>query len=137
MDKIAEAKKWLRQYKDLKIEILNLQDQLHNVEDVGNSIDLEREPTSRTYKFNSETENIALKAVTIKSRIDQIQRMINIIERSLEALNTEERKIIELRYCKDKSWNYISIEVRYSVPWCHEMHSKAIEKLASMMFGRD
>lgn len=73
-----------------------------------------------------------------EAQIDRIEhdiRMYELYSRDLEEL---EKRIIDLRYLKNKkrkSFTKISIEVKYSRSSVAKIHDKAIEKLAFYLFG--
>ncbi|KPU45808.1 hypothetical protein OXPF_05970 [Oxobacter pfennigii] len=138
MNYIKETEKWLYNYKTMMAGIENLYrlyEEKEKEAQEGHPIRYDRDKLSPTYVFSSETENIALDLVIIKSRIEKMKVKVKNIETALETLNDAERMIIEMKYFEGCRWQQISYKAQYNERWCKEIRKRAIEKMAIGMFG--
>lgn len=95
----------LYNYKKLKAEILNIEIEIHEIENtyIGvNGIDPTQESTSETNKITSSVENEVLDKEKRIEYLESIKRskenQIKKVDNALEILTEEDRKLIELRY---------------------------------------
>lgn len=134
---VKEIEKWLTHYKVIKAGIENLKEEYKLVEDCGRGIDTSQESTSKTYKFNSEVENTAIKLCLMKKRIKHMENKINKIDKALEALSELEREIIKERYIENKYYYQFTYKLYKSESHCKKIRKKAIEKMIIAIFGID
>lgn len=88
------------------------------------------------------TESAAAHRENIKHRIaialreaERLDHIVNMVERSINLLATEDRLIIEMRFKEHKSWMQIGDELNYSEKWAAKKGNKAIKSIARMLFG--
>ncbi|MBP2027422.1 RinA family phage transcriptional activator [Acetoanaerobium pronyense] len=70
------------------------------------------------------------KANLIKNKINILLKNQYLIEESLERLEHDQKKIIELRYFQRYKWEIISKKLKYSISNCYKLHDKALNKLS-------
>ncbi len=88
------------------------------------------------------TESAAAHRESIQQRIntalkeaERLEHIVNMVERSIELLPTEDRLIIEMRFKENKSWMMIASELNYSEKWTARKGNRAIKAIARMLFG--
>ncbi|RMD04923.1 hypothetical protein D9O40_00815 [Clostridium autoethanogenum] len=108
-DKVAETEKWLINYKSIKAGIESLKEKYEVSNDVGSEMD------------DSKKATLDL----LDSRIRNMQRKIEQIDRALAALNKVEREIVTYK-CIDGMYYY---EFTYKV-YKSERQCKRIKKIA-------
>lgn len=132
---IKEIEKWLTHYKVIKAGIENLKEEYKLIEDCGRGIDTSQEATSKTYKFNSEVENIAIKLCLMEKRIKHMENKINKINKALEALSDLEREIIEEKYIENKYYYQFTYKLYKSERQCKRIRKEALEKMSIAIWG--
>jgi DNA-directed RNA polymerase specialized sigma subunit len=75
--------------------------------------------------------------VHTRMMIEGLQRRVEIMERSLNMLNDDERKIIELKYFQNQPWYNIAYEVKQSESTCKRHRVHAVKKLMFAIFGEE
>ena len=101
------------------------------------------EKTGATNKFNSDVENETLRREEINEpqiealKKEKIKRnfIAQIVDNFLNTLDSDQKKIIELRYFSKpkQSWTQISLETNRSVAQCIRERSMMVEQLAKMI----
>jgi DNA-directed RNA polymerase specialized sigma subunit len=136
-DKYMQTERWLYHLDALKTRIENLKQQYKEkeLEAEGEGIDYSKDKLCQTYKFNSQTENIAMSLAHTHMMIESLQSRVNILERSIEILNETERRIIDLKYFREEPWYNIAYQIQYSERQCRYIRTNAINKLAVAIFG--
>jgi RNA polymerase sigma factor (sigma-70 family) len=92
---------------------------------------------SPTFKFNSETENTVIKReervkdLTIKKRVTEI--IIERVENAIDSLKERERKVVELKYINDKTYEEIAEIIDRTPIRCQQIMDEAIEKIDIIM----
>lgn len=144
-DKFKKTEAVLYRYKDI--------DKLNQVNDIRikklrNEVtlgggDMFGEKSSPTNKFSSAVENdVIYREKNIQPEIDKLMkeketRILEkeLIEVTLDLLEDEERKLVELRYFSKptRSWDSISIELNQSKDNCIKIRRKIIEKLSEYL----
>ncbi|NFG58170.1 xanthine dehydrogenase [Clostridium botulinum] len=141
-DRFKKTEYHLYQYKDIdklnQVADLRIKKLLNDVSLGGG--DMFGEKSSKTNKFNSNVENEVIKRdETIRFEIDNLKRdkenrilEKQIINASLDLLEAEEKKLVELRYFSKptRSWTSISTELNQSVDNCIKVRKKVIGKLS-------
>ncbi|NFI95275.1 xanthine dehydrogenase [Clostridium botulinum] len=141
-DRFKKTEYHLYQYKDIdklnQVADLRIKKLLNDVSLGGG--DMFGEKSSKTNKFNSNVENEVIKRdETIRFEIDNLKRdkenrilEKQIINASLDLLEVEEKKLVELRYFSKptRSWTSISTELNQSVDNCIKVRKKVISKLS-------
>ncbi|WP_294379707.1 xanthine dehydrogenase [uncultured Clostridium sp.] len=141
-DKFKLTEKHLYGYKDIdklnKLTDIKIKQLLNDVSVKAISYD---EKSAQTNAFHSSVEDEVIKRDEhIRSKIDQLRkekenRIIEkeLIDNALELLESEERKLVELRYfSKDKlSWTSIAFKLNISQDTCIRMRRKIIYELSN------
>ncbi|WP_252233760.1 xanthine dehydrogenase [Clostridium sp. ZS1] len=141
-DKFKKTEYHLYQYKDIdklnQVADLRIKKLLNDVSLGGG--DMFGEKSSKTNKFNSNVENEVIKRdETIRFEIDNLKRdkenrilEKQIINASLDLLEAEEKKLVELRYFSKptKSWTSIAQDLNQSVDNCIKVRKRVISKLS-------
>lgn len=126
---------WLKEYSDIKLSIDADWALIEDVRiNVGTAVDPSREKTGKTYKFNSEVENIVIEIERIQERLDRNIRKIHILTEAMNKLDYTERMILELRYIKKKKWNDVCEEMNYELSWCQELKKRALKQMVEILF---
>jgi len=131
----------LYNYKLIKASIENNKLKLDNLElEDGTTAIVYGEPSSKTNKFNSITENAALKNIErkerLKKRIAIDTNTIQMIDNALNALTELERTIIEMFYIENMEWWKVAAKVHYSEGWCKAKRNEAINKMLFTINGK-
>lgn len=133
----------LYDYNNLALKIELLKAEIKDIEETYQgcgSISYE-ERTQATNKFNSSVENEVVQRekelralkLDLKNKTT-LKRRIYI---SVQGLNDEERKLVELRYINKRrlSWNQIAYVLKYSQEYCRkDLRWKAINKIGDTIF---
>lgn len=151
MDKMSysQIEGILYNYKLIKASIENNKIKLENLEleeqEDGVSAITYGEPGSKTNKFNSATENAAIKNIERKERLKRsikktIRRettQIKMIDNALKALPETERKIIEMFYIEGNQWRNVAFEINYSVRQCINLRNEAMGNIMLTINGKN
>ena len=124
----------LYNYKLIKASIENNKLKLQNLElEDGTTAISYEEPSSKTNKFHSITENAAIKNIErkekLKKKIAIDTNTIQMIDNALNALTELERAIIEMFYIENMEWWKVAAKVHYSEGWCKAKRNEAINKM--------
>ena len=100
------------------------------------------EKTGPTNKFNSDVENEVIrrqeqldKIRKLRYEINNRNNMKNIIKNYLDAIDPEDKKLIELRYFSKpkKSWVQVSSQLNTSTDWCTKNRKRIISNLSKLI----
>ena len=101
------------------------------------------EKTGPTNKFNSDVENEVIrrqeqiedKIKKLRYEINNRNNMKNIIKNYLDAVDPEDKKLIELRYFSKpkKSWVQVSSQLNTSADWCTKSRKRIISNLSKLI----
>ncbi|MCQ2016789.1 xanthine dehydrogenase [Clostridium butyricum] len=140
-DKFKLTEKHLYNYKDIdklnKLTDIKIKQLLNDVSVKAISYEEKSAPTNAFY--SSVEDDVIRRDEHIRSKIDQLRkekenRIIEkeLIDNALELLDIEERKLVELRYFKDKlSWTSIALKLNVSQDTCIRMRRKIIYELSN------
>lgn len=150
VDYIGKTVYYLKNYNQFKISVKNLEE---DIEALQQTIQLEAvAPIAKygddiTAGSNSEFGLTAVEAYTAKkaqykariielqSRLEIINRIIKKVDRSIEGLNAEEKRIIISFYLDNKKWREIAQRNYISEQWAKKCRNKAVRRLSRMLFG--
>lgn len=136
-----ETEYLLYNYKMFQISIENMKRDIELLkEECGVSgVNTEGINTSKTYKVTSIAEETALsnaeKIEYLERSIARVEKKIEKIDRTLEGLTEEEKKILVNRYFEGKQWYVVAYKVGYSERHCKRLRNEAIEKMITGLFG--
>jgi hypothetical protein len=140
------VKRYLQNYNQLKVTVLNLEDEknakIKMLEEYSIPIAKYGEQTSgKTVELN-QTEAAADRRLKIKEEIEtantdimEIKRLLSKLDRAINGLIDVEHRLIVGYFIEGKSWRDLGIEMYYTEKWAREKGNKAIHKIAFMMFG--
>ena len=137
------VEKLLYNYNMLKINIEILSHQLEELkkEEGMKGIDYDDVKISKTNKFHSQTEEMAINNIGLEELInkkkEELQSKLDMLDRLTEGLNDIERDIIRMYYIEGKQWWQIAYEAKYSERHCRRIRSEAICKLAVGLYGEE
>ena len=124
----------LRRYRLMKIGILNSRDKLRAIEHkkTGTRTRL----TQRTTRSDPQVLDAIVEAERIKTNIAAAERITKLIERGLESLNDEERKILELLYLNDEpNMRKLRDELGYAPRSLYRLRDRALKNFTLAMYG--
>lgn len=144
-NKFKRAEYHLYKYKDIdtlnELADIKIKKLKNDVSLRGISYDEKSGPTN---KFNSDVENEVIRREEhIQSKINQLliekEDRINekeLIDKVMQLLEYEERKLVELRYFSKptRSWTSIAQELNQSVDNCIKVRRKVIDKISELLF---
>lgn len=146
-DFIETVKNYLRHYNEWKTYVTNLKQRIDDTEAMirqpaapkiphltftpvssgDNDTQQERE-TERKYR---DIETLAL----MRDDLQTIEPIINLLERSLQTLSEDDRKLIMWRWCDHHPWKEIAPWMNMSIRTCIYKNNEAMNKMANSMFG--
>ena len=125
----------LRRYKQMKIGVLNSKDRLRLVSEALTS------PKVNLGRKNRRTETEVINAIVEKERltanINSAERLIAIIERGLESLTEEERRLLEQFYMSNSpsKMRHLSEEFGYEPRTLYRKRDRALTNFTIAMYG--
>lgn len=139
-----EAECKLYSYKENKIEIKNITEELKLIE-----MEFESNSPLRGHSIlytdikvqNSKSESAIEQWLLYQNReYDRLLgkkakkvKEVNKVKNALELLNDSERKIIEMRYFQRVAWNEVADEIGYSKSYCKALRVKSINKIKNVI----
>lgn len=133
----------LYNYNMLKINIEIADKQLDELKesDGMTSITYDEEKSSPTHKFHSQTEDTAIRNITVEDLIikrkEKLRNKLEILNLLISGLNNIEKKVIEMYYIEGRQWWQVAYEVKYSERWCKHIRTEAIKKLSIGLYGEE
>lgn len=139
MDRYKGIKQILEEYKQHKADIEDIEvkiQELESIEDLGpQAIDYAKDKICQTYKFSSETEDIAVRIadeVTLL-KLEKIHKesLMRKIDNAINTLDEIDRQIIRLRHLSDKKveWYKVTSTVHMSDTQCRVRGKRALKEL--------
>ncbi len=126
----------LYNYKSIKAEIKNIDLELQELENEGEScgsINYE-EKSAPTNKFNSTIENQIIRPDQLKSKKHKLEVQLEKINNALEILSDDEMELIELRYFNKLQFKVIAERIDRNEMYCVYLKSKIIKKLIPLIY---
>lgn len=128
------TKKELQEYYWVRRNIRQLEEKLE---------ELETEATRQTTRFTQQPKarsskdrmaDAVAEIVTIQEKmqeeLEKSYKLLTRIEQAIESLPPREKYLIRARYIDCKTWEQIAVEMHYSWPHVHRIHSRALQMLA-------
>lgn len=91
----------------------------------GSKVEAEMEKRA---KIEDELQGLKIDSAALKMNLMKI-------ERALEALDEESRKIVTMRWLEERKWEYIALCLHCSSKNCRYKNKAALEKMALVYFG--
>lgn len=133
------AKEYLSQYRKMDKIVKRKKEQLKDLramsESLGGFSEVERVQNSGSH--DKIASNVA-KIVDLEAEIlSDIEKMIDVKREVMKTIDSvEEGELVELlymRYLEFKTWIDIAYEIGCSYQWVHELHGKALKKIADLI----
>lgn len=131
----------LKNYKNYKSGIKNLQKQLDYImPGITASFEV-REGTTGTFSIKSNTEKFAIdriesrKALTIYEEINTYQLIIDCIDGSMVALKEKEKEFVKLRYFEGHSMASVAEKIGYTERNIYNLRRDVLEQLKISLSG--
>ena len=125
----------LRRYKQMKIGVLNSKDRIRLISATAASpkSSLDKDNPAR----NSDLINAIVEKERLRSNIKSAEKLLSIIERGLNSLNEEDRKILEKFYMSDSPSKiaFLSDEFGYEPRSLYRKRERALAKFTLAMYG--
>lgn len=146
-DYVNTVKQYLIRYREFSTYISNI---YADIEDYEAKLTLDATPKvpvlsstpggsddsdSQQERIYFEKESIPDKIAQLRDELQQIEPMMNRLNRSLEALVDNDRAIVVRRLADNDSWLLIASDLHTSESYCRRRMGKVLEILAGMMFG--
>ncbi len=125
----------LRRYKQMKIGLLNSKDRLRLVSE---SVRSPKTSLGRKSKrAESEVINAVVEMERLAANINSAERLINIIERGLDSLSDEERRLLEKFYMSSSpsKMRHLSEEFGYEPRTLYRKRDRALTNFTIAMYG--
>lgn len=132
-DEFKEIEQHLKNYKNYKIGISNMKNQLeHYFPKITASYEL-REGSSGTFSVQSDTERYGLKRIErgqkLEKEIQMFELIVDSIEKALKQLDSTEREFIEYRYFNNWNVRRVAQRLGYSVRSVYTIRDELKKKL--------
>lgn len=143
MDKYAKVEDLLKNYKMVKINIKNIEQEIEFAKgNIGlKGISYDGISTSPTNEVKSSVESTVLSIQEevhfLERNIERLVMQLDKIDRALEGLEEVERTVVIEKYINSKQWWQVASKVCYSERWCKNLRSRAIRKMAVGIYGRN
>lgn len=133
----ADIKRQLNSYRELRAEMVQLQDELLRLEMLMSSPsgpNLDGMP--RSPGISNPVERMVTKHIDLEERyIAQIEDLVKRqaeIEKMIESLEPTERRLARFRYIDGLTWETVCDKMCYSWKQTHRIHSRMLDKLAEL-----
>ena len=145
-DYVQTTRGYLKRYNQFRVAVANLEDDIDGMEralsrdivalptkDGGRSRD---DPPEINTAETARCEKISLRIQEAQESIDSISRILRKIERAIEALDEEKKKLIRGHYIEGKSWRRLALENYLTEKWASEKARRAVKEMSFMIFGK-
>lgn len=148
IDYIGKTVYYLKNYNQFKISIKNLTE---DIEVLQQTMQLEAVAPIAKYgdditaggnseltaveAYTAKKAQYKAKIVELQNRLEIINRIIKKVDRSIEGLEDEEKRIVISFYLDNKTWREIAQRNYISEQWAKKCRNKAVRRLSRMLFG--
>lgn len=133
------AKEFLKQYRHMDKMIRRKREQLKDLRMMSESLGgfSEGERVQNSGSHDKIASNVA-KIVDLEAEIlSDIDKMIEVKRNVMKTIDMVEeadlKEVLYMRYLEFKTWIDIAYEVGCSYQWVHELHGKALKKIADLI----
>lgn len=128
-----EVKKQLHSYIDLKEEYPQIEQELENINLLRSAGNMDGLPHGSGVSDPTSTAALQLKALEEQyfNQLAKIAEAKKTIEAMIDELDPVERKVLRYRYIKGLKWEAVCVATHYSWRAVHNIHARALDKLAS------
>lgn len=146
-DYVLAVKQYMARYREFSVYISNI---YADIEDYETKLNLNAAPKvpslssapggssdndSQQERLFFEKETMIERIEKLKGDLEAVEPMMKRLNRSLEALNDNDRAIVMRRLADNESWIIIAGDLHTSESYCRRRLRKILEILAGMMFG--
>ena len=142
VDYIGKTVYYLKNYNQFKISVKNLEE---DIEVLQQTMQLEAVAPIAKYgdditaggnsELTAKKAQYKAKIVELQNRLEIINRIIKKVDRSIEGLEDEEKRIVISFYLDNKTWREIAQRNYISEQWAKKCRNKAVRRLSRMLFG--
>jgi hypothetical protein len=138
-EKEQQIVEWLKDYEAYKYGIENLKELIEDIADEGMGIDYSRDKISPTNKYNSDTENKAIRMdkLDIQKRIKSMTNVVNSVNKAMGSLTEIERLIIKYRCIENKFYYQFCYKLSLGERTARRKKKDALKKMAIVIFGEE
>lgn len=138
-EKKRQIEEWLQDYEAYKAGINNLNEMIEDIAESNMGISYDKDPSGPTNKFNSVTENAAIKIdkYGIHHKINVMTNIVNAIDKALSILTDVEKIVIENRCIKGQYYYQFCGQIRTSERSARRIKKEAIKKMSIVIFGKE
>lgn len=146
-DYVQTTKRWLKNYNKFRITIENLQDDIASLrkqnetdanapiakygDSLGGGTPELNTVETLAYRHSVREAEIAEK----EQSIEAIERTMRKIDRAFDGLDGTDYALVHGYYIENKPWELVGSENFFSEKWAQERGSRAVRKMAEMIFG--
>ena len=125
----------LRRYKQMKIGILNSKDRLRLISESVRSPKVSFSKHGR--RVDSDLVNAMVEKERLTNNINSAERLLAIIDRGLDSLTDEERRLLEKFYMSNSpsKMRHLSEEFGYDPRTLYRMRDRALANFTIAMYG--
>lgn len=124
----------LSQYKYLKIEIENIKNNIHELENLSVGVASYQETRSKSNARGSKIEDVVIRIQILRemyyNRLNSFLELKIKIEDEVRKLPIHERMIITEHYLNGLTWGDVSDKLFISLSWCYKLHNRALKMLS-------
>ena len=147
-DYVQTTKEYLRRYKEFRATIENLNDEIEAQEQ---ELAIDVAPPIPKYGDDTRTggsgelnavESAAARRIRLgesvrekRAEVEKIERTLRKIDRALETLPAQEKKLVVGYYINRESWRDLSMSLFMTEKWASHLGNKAVKSLACIIFG--
>lgn len=130
---------WLEDYQALKAGIENLNEMIKDIAEADMGINYNKDHSGPTNKFNSVTENAAIKLsrLDITHRLKVMTNIVNNIDKALSSLTDIEREVIINRCIKKQYYYQFCYEICISERTARRIKKEVLHKMVIAIWGKE
>lgn len=138
-EKKRQIEEWLQDYEAYRAGVDNLNEMVEDIAEANMGISYDKDPSGPTNKFNSVTENAAIKLdkYDIKRRVKVMATVVNSIDNALRSLTDIEREVIDNRCIKGKYYYEFCHKICVSERTAKRIKQEALRKMSIVIFGKE
>ena len=148
-DYVSITRRWLKDYNTFKATVASMtadiktqEEMLERAMDLGAPIamydNMPKGGSGELTTVERQTQERMRRRESIeraKLNRDEIQRIIDRVDRAVSSLDVEEQELLQGFYRKGKSWLTLGYEHHYSERWARKRGTEAVKKMAFLIFG--
>jgi RinA family phage transcriptional activator len=138
-EKERQIVEWLEDYNAYKAGIENLNEIVDDIAEAGMGIAYDKDPSGKTNKFSSVTENAAIELSkhNIHHRLKIMNNIVSMIDKALASLTDTEREIIINRCIKRQYYYQFCYKICVGERTARRIKKEALHKMIIVIFGKE